>query len=90
MIIALLPKTLKLLLMVAIMGAACLLGSVVRACSPAPSCWIESGPTYLRSVCEGYAKDHKTLTEIASYLDEPDDIANFASACGKLHVHFNW
>ena len=26
------------------------------ACGPAPSCWMESGPTYLKSVCSGYAK----------------------------------
>jgi hypothetical protein len=72
-----------------ILIAATLVSSSVHACSPAPSCWIESGPVYLRAVCSGYAKDHQTVTQIASYLDEPEHITEFVKACGKLHVHFN-
>jgi hypothetical protein len=70
-------------------AAAMLASSSVHACSPAPSCWIESGPEYLRAVCRGYANDHRTVTQIASYLDEPERIADFVKACGKLRVHFN-
>ena len=43
----------------------------------------------LRAVCDGYAKDHRKVTQIASYLDEPERITKFVKACGKLHVHFN-
>jgi hypothetical protein len=64
-----------------------MLTSSAKACSPAPSCWIESGPSYLRSVCAGYAKDHMTLAQIAPYLDEPGEIAKFGAACEKLYVH---
>jgi hypothetical protein len=74
-----------------IFGAALLLGTCaatsVYACAPAPSCWIESGPAYLRDVCHGYAKDHKTLAEIATYVEEPEGIAAFGKACEKVHVH---
>jgi len=57
------------------------------ACSPAPSCWIDEGPSYLRSVCKGYAKDGKTLGQIASYLDEPEKITEFDRACRRVGVH---
>jgi hypothetical protein len=57
------------------------------ACSPAPSCWIKSGPVYLRSVCLGYAKDHKTLKQVSEYVDEPEKIAAFGQACKKLHIY---
>ena len=51
------------------------------ACSPAPSCWLKSDPAYLRSVCQGYAKDHRTLKQIAEYVEEPEKIAAFGKAC---------
>jgi hypothetical protein len=73
---------------IAIAATAVLASSGAYACKPAPSCWIESGPEYLRAVCDGYAKDHRTVTQIASYLDEPERITEFVKACGKLHVHF--
>lgn len=57
------------------------------ACAPAPSCWIESGAAYLRSVCRGYAKDDQNLPQIAKYLDEPEKIQEFAKACKKLGVN---
>jgi hypothetical protein len=57
------------------------------ACAPTPSCWIEEGPAYLRDVCADYAKDHKTLAQIAPYLDAPEQIGAFAKACAKVHVH---
>jgi hypothetical protein len=56
------------------------------ACSPAPSCWIEEGPAYLRSICRGYAKDGKSLREIATFVDEPKKIQKFAKACRKVGV----
>jgi hypothetical protein len=64
-----------------------LISSASMACAPAPSCWIDSGPAYLRDVCRGYAKDHKTLAEIATYVEEPEGIAAFGKACEKVHVH---
>jgi hypothetical protein len=65
----------------------CLAASAAQACSPAPSCWIEEGPAYLRSVCQGFAKDHKTLKQIATYVEEPEKIAAFGKACKKQNVH---
>jgi hypothetical protein len=41
---------------------------------------------YLRSVCQGYAKDRKTLKQIAMYVDEPEKINDFGRACKKLGV----
>jgi hypothetical protein len=41
-------------------------------------------PAYLRSVCSNYAKDRKTLKQIAEYLDEPEKIGRFAAACARL------
>ena len=60
---------------------------VALACSPAPSCWMKSGPEYLRSVCVSYAKDRQTLKQIAQYVEEPEKIAAFGKACNRLHVH---
>jgi hypothetical protein len=57
------------------------------ACSPAPSCWMKSGPGYLRSVCLSYAEDHQTLKQIAMYVEEPEKIASFGEACKKLGIH---
>lgn len=62
------------------------------ACKPAPSCWADSGPAYLRGICMGYAKEHKTLAQITSDLkDEPGyvdgDSLAFVKECDKLHVH---
>jgi hypothetical protein len=57
------------------------------ACSPAPSCWMAAGPAYLRTICFGYAKKHKTLKEIATYVEEPEKISDFAKACEKSKVH---
>jgi len=59
------------------------------ACAPAPSCWMKSGPVYLRSVCLNYAKDHQTLKQIAMYMEEPEKIAAFGKACEKLQIHLN-
>lgn len=56
------------------------------ACAPAPSCWLEEGPSYLRSICRGYAKDNRTLPQIASFVDEPEKVPELAKACKKLGV----
>jgi hypothetical protein len=61
--------------------------SPVIACSPAPSCWMEESPAYLRSVCQGYAKDGQTLKQIAKFVDEPHKVPAFAKACKKLGIH---
>ena len=57
------------------------------ACGPVPSCWMESGSAYLKSICSGYAKNHTTLKEIATHMDEPEKVPAFGNACEKLHVH---
>jgi hypothetical protein len=64
----------------------CGLTGTAAACNPAPSCWLDSGREYLRSVCLGYAKDHQTLKQIAKYLDEPEKIAAFGRACQRLNI----
>jgi hypothetical protein len=57
------------------------------ACSPAPSCWMNESPAYLRSICAGYAKDRKTLKQIAEFVDEPEQIAAFGKACKKFKIN---
>jgi hypothetical protein len=61
------------------------------ACSPAPSCWIdEGGPksSYLKGICRGYAKDKRTVEDIKGYVDEPEKMPQFVSACKALGVTF--
>jgi hypothetical protein len=68
--------------------AAVLASTSAFACAPAPSCWLKTGPSYVRSICQGYAKDHRTVAEITTYLDEPEKIQDFVTACKKLGVAF--
>ena len=56
------------------------------SCAPAPSCWMDECKEYLRSVCSGYARDHKTLKQIAEYVDEPEKVSAFGKACAKLNI----
>jgi hypothetical protein len=53
-----------------------------RACSPAPSCWIDEGPSYLRSIC----KEARDNAETLKYVDEPRKIPAFKNACKKLGI----
>jgi len=46
------------------------------------------GPTYLKSICSGYAKDKKTLQEIATYLDEPEKWTSFQAHVENLALHY--
>jgi len=73
----------KLILVTSVLLAAT---ETALACAPAPSCWIAEGPAYLRSVCLGYAKDRKTLKQIAEFVDEPEKVAAFGDACKKVNV----
>lgn len=52
------------------------------ACSPAPSCWIDEGPAYLKDLCHQSAKNPSVL----KYVDEPDQIGRFIRACARLHI----
>jgi hypothetical protein len=52
-----------------------------EACAPAPSCWLESSPSYLQSVCRSQAK----ASEIV--LDEPERLLDFIKACKKLGIN---
>ena len=45
---------------------------------------MRSSPEYLPSVCQGYAKDHQTLEQIAMYVEEPDKVPAFGKACKKF------
>ena len=64
--------------------------TIALACAPTPSCWIAAGPDYLRSVCKGYAEQNTTLQEIASYLDEPENVVAFERECRRLGVRLKW
>jgi hypothetical protein len=82
-------ELMTMLRMLLLVSAAVLILAPAFACAPAPSCWIETGPAYLRSVCRGYAKDHQSLPQIAKYLDEPEKIQDFAKACKKLSINLS-
>jgi hypothetical protein len=61
------------------------------ACSPAPSCWIEEGgpkSSYLKGICRGYAKDKRTVADIKGFVDEPEKVPEFVTACKNLGVTF--
>lgn len=75
----------KLLLATA---ASLAISSSAFACAPAPSCWLKTGPSYVRGICQGYARDHRTVDEITSYMDEPEKTSDFIKACKKLGVTF--
>ena len=74
-------------ILLAVVALLALSGTPVLACAPAPSCWLRSSPAYLKSVCQGYAKDHQTLKQIAMYFDEPEKIVVFGEACDRLGVN---
>ena len=57
------------------------------ACAPAPSCWMRSNAEYLRSVCQSYAKDHRTLKQIATYVEESEKVSAFGRACKKFGIN---
>jgi hypothetical protein len=77
----------KKLIIVAIMLT--LFGGSAMACGPAPSCWMEESPAYLKSVCQGYARDHKTAGDIRVYVEEPQLVPAFIKSCAKLRVFIN-
>lgn len=62
--------------------------TAASACSPAPSCWLEEGPSYVRTICKGYAKDGRTVDDIRSFVDEQDKVQDFVRACKKYGVTF--
>jgi hypothetical protein len=59
---------------------------VALACAPAPSCWIKGDPDYLKSICRGFAKQGKTLKQIATFVEEPEQVPAFGQACKKLKI----
>lgn len=63
------------------------------SCAPAPSCWLSEGPSYVKGICRGYAKDKRTKAEIREFLtsDEtkPEDMDKFFAACKKHGITFN-
>ena len=75
----------KTILAAASIAALCAASAL--ACSPAPSCWMQSSSEYLRSVCQGYAKDHRTLKQIATYVEEPEKVISFGQACKRLGIN---
>lgn len=67
-------------------GAVIVTSQGALACAPAPSCWMQGDPAYLKSICRGFAKRGQTLKQIATFVDEPDQIAAFGQACKKLKI----
>ena len=61
--------------------------SAALACSPSPSCWMKYGPAYIKSMCGEYAHDHRTVSEIKTYVEEPEKVGAFIAACRKVGVH---
>jgi len=63
----------KLLMMV--LGLGLLDFNAALACSPAPSCWIEESPAYLKEMCRQAAKNPSTL----KYVDEPSKLVGLSA-----------
>lgn len=62
--------------------------TAASACSPAPSCWLEEGPSYVRTICKGYAQKGRSVADIRGFVDEPDKVQDFVRACKKYGVTF--
>jgi hypothetical protein len=56
------------------------------ACARAPSCWMKGDTDYLKSICRGYAKRGQTLKQIATFVDEPEQVPAFGQACKKPKI----
>ena len=67
-----------ILLAVALVAAA----FPAMACAPAPTCWMNSGREYLKSVCVTSARDPGSL----KFVEQPEQIGNFVRACAKLGI----
>ena len=52
------------------------------ACAPAPSCWYEQGPSYVRSVCHSMAASPGW----SKYVEEPELVPAFIAKCSKLNI----
>jgi len=75
-------------ILLGVFSVATVLSGTALGCAPSPSCWFKGNPAYLRSLCLTYAGYHQTLKQIAQYLDEPEKIGDFGTACKKFHVDF--
>jgi hypothetical protein len=60
------------------------LTSAANACKPAPSCWIEESPSYLRSICKQYVKGPIAQKPLVETMDDPDEYPALVKACRKL------
>jgi hypothetical protein len=47
---------------------------------------MQGDPAYLKSICRGLAKRGQTLKQIATFVDEPDQVSAFGQACKKLKI----
>jgi hypothetical protein len=59
-----------------------LIATPAIACMPAPTCWIKTGPEYLKSICVQYVN---TPLDPAN-VEEPAAVPNLVKACAKLHI----
>jgi hypothetical protein len=67
-----------------VLATALFIPGAALACSPAPSCWMKEGPSYLRSVCQNYKGE--TVAQIAAVVDEPEKVPAFIQACKRIKV----
>jgi hypothetical protein len=63
-------------------AALCAVALPAMACMPAPTCWMNSGEEYLKSVCHSVAHNPDAL----KYVEEPAQNGKFIRACAKLGI----
>jgi hypothetical protein len=52
------------------------------ACAPAPTCWLEEGPSYYKDICRNAARS----SDVLKWVEEPDKIGDFIKACAKQGI----
>ena len=72
--------------LLALAGAVIVTPQAAFACAPAPSCWMKEDSAYLKSICRGFAKRGQTLKQIATFVEEPEQVSAFGQACKKLKI----
>jgi hypothetical protein len=72
--------------LLAVAGAVIAAPQAAIACAPAPSCWMKEDPESLKSICRGFAKHGQTLKQIATFVEEPEQVPAFGQACKKLKI----
>jgi hypothetical protein len=72
--------------LLALAGVVIVTPQAALACAPAPSCWMKEDPADLKSICRGFAERGQTLKQIATFVEEPEQVPAFGQACKKLKI----